>query len=275
MRYKFISAGQPELLQNEMSAGGGIAGAATARNRKSSPAAGKKRTCLFSMIELLVVIAIIAIIAAMLLPALQGVRNSGKSANCIGNLKQLGHGVQFYIDDYDDYLPSGGATNGRFWNWYLMAYFMPNRADTHESSDIFRCPAFVFPADDIYLAEKKPRRAVSYGYNTTCNSPSYSVEGRYNVYRKLSAIYAPAERPLIADFYNISQLTPANRRPFWAPGHFYSESHLVTSARNMLFHPNRSLNVMTITGTVLNVRQPIESGQWPQVRVDLHYNTRW
>ena len=57
----------------------------------------------FTLIELLVVIAIIAILAAMLLPALQNARESGRSAQCSSNLKTLGSAIQMYANDYNGY----------------------------------------------------------------------------------------------------------------------------------------------------------------------------
>ena len=65
----------------------------------------KNKFKLFTLIELLVVIAIIAILAAMLLPALQQARERGKTANCMGNMKQFGIGISAYQADNNEYNP--------------------------------------------------------------------------------------------------------------------------------------------------------------------------
>lgn len=56
----------------------------------------------FTLIELLVVIAIIAILAAILFPVFAQARESARKTSCLSNTKQMGLGINMYLQDYDE-----------------------------------------------------------------------------------------------------------------------------------------------------------------------------
>lgn len=68
-----------------------------------------KKQKAFTLIELLVVIAIIAILMAILMPALNRVKEQGKRAACLGNMRQLTLTWIMYNDDNDDKIVNGEA----------------------------------------------------------------------------------------------------------------------------------------------------------------------
>lgn len=65
----------------------------------------------FTLIELLVVVSIIAILAAMLLPAINLVRESAQQTKCANALRQIAMGFVAYTQENDSLLPYNFNTN--------------------------------------------------------------------------------------------------------------------------------------------------------------------
>lgn len=75
----------------------------------------------WTLVELLVVIAIIGILLAMLLPAIQSVREAGRRIHCGNSLRQIGLAVHQYESAMGHFPPSGWtqAGPGHPWGSYL------------------------------------------------------------------------------------------------------------------------------------------------------------
>jgi prepilin-type N-terminal cleavage/methylation domain-containing protein len=95
-------------------------------SRAARPGRLRGRPPGMTLVELLVVIAIIAVLVALLLPAVQGVRESARRTQCGNDLRQIGLALQTHVSELGDRFPAGLVRNdnnavsifqGPGWGW--------------------------------------------------------------------------------------------------------------------------------------------------------------
>ena len=112
----------------------------------------------FTLLELLIVVVIIAVLAGISVPVGRSLLGKSREAACLGNLRDLGVGLQLYLQDNNQMLPTlalaseGEDSDMPVLETILLPYLV--------EKNIFHCPA-----------DKKEfeETGSSYSWNTTQN----------------------------------------------------------------------------------------------------------
>jgi prepilin-type N-terminal cleavage/methylation domain-containing protein/prepilin-type processing-associated H-X9-DG protein len=185
---------------------------------KSSPPAFERA---FTLIELLVVIVTIGILAAIFIPSLNRALESARATKDLSNLRQIGLGMQLYINDQDGILPVINAAPGIGTSTNPVIY--PKYIATKK---VFQSPF------DKRAASETDSAPVSYGINANMYTASPGIAGN------MAKVVSPSSTILMAPNYNGSPAVAANWTSLAAAAPFVQ--NLVPGGPGMASGPQQS-----------------------------------
>src|SRR5262245_14339664 len=143
----------------------------------------------FTLIELLVVIAIIAVLIALLLPAVQKVREAANQTQCKNNLKQIGLAIHNFHDQNNVLPPARGNKWLAGWGVHILpyveqdnvykqwdinkTYYLQNDAARLTPIKVFFCPSRRGPMNSL------PELVNGLGGDRQTSHPSWSTNNQY------------------------------------------------------------------------------------------------
>ncbi|MBI1373681.1 MAG: prepilin-type N-terminal cleavage/methylation domain-containing protein [Phycisphaera sp.] len=182
-------------MNNWIEPGGDIPYLIDIRSKSGSTSMRSRHTRGFTLIELLVVVSIIALLIAILLPSLQKARRSAYSVACASNLRQIGVGIELYVNANNWFYPGpswyGQMARYRRGNKILAEYtaeymnYPAAEKKAYHVADIWIDPAWervqpagvalevgrIYGATGVYKAGNKTRRY--FGYPAFSGNPEY------------------------------------------------------------------------------------------------------
>jgi prepilin-type N-terminal cleavage/methylation domain-containing protein len=192
--------------------------------KMNNPFTYRKLLAAFTLIELLVVVTIIGLLVAMVLPALASSRSMASLVVCKNNLSQLGQGLMFYANDWNDlmmplgYDGTSGTVSSLFW-WgqrvdangnpaatgdvdHTKGFLWPYLKGGENPKDVFACPTLL---EGTYQNPMTTPNAITsaYGYNGYYLCPKWTPVWSWSIkskpWQKTTTVETPSQVFSFAD----------------------------------------------------------------------------
>lgn len=127
----------------------------------------------FTVLELLACVAILGLLTALLVPALGRVKDSGRQAACVSNLRQVHAALMMYVSENDGRLPDVGVRPvtssgvGSIYTWHrAIATYLgaPDDSSAVPVHKILQCPEVALIGREMMTREDR-MKLPNYGMN--------------------------------------------------------------------------------------------------------------